>query len=110
MSKKMKRPWWCQDPDCMPDYIDAGARTSDAAQTGWCCGRTSEKLIVIRKKVTHENDGHFCTRTAIRGVVMLEVNKIDLMIMSQVLLHSLVKREPDKPFNFPWFTGRYSDA
>jgi hypothetical protein len=106
----MKRPWWCQDPTCTPDSADVGARIGsfDKApeESGFCCGRVAEPMELTRHGRTHVNDGHFCFRSAVRGVTMLEINSGDLDIISRTAVRSLVARDPTRHFNGRWYTGR----
>ncbi len=104
--QRPERPWWCQDHDCRSDFMDRGAESSDQGQTGFCCGRTTQPLTVIRKGQEHINDGHLCFRSSVRGVVMLEVNEGDLQIMARTCLHGLYKRDSSRGFSFRWFTGQ----
>lgn len=103
---KPVRPWWCQDHSCHSDFMDWGAQLADQGQTGFCCGRTEQPLIVDRKGHKHVNDGHLCFRSSVRGVVMLEVNEMDLMIMARTCMHGLNERDPSRGFNLQWFTGQ----
>ena len=96
------RPGWCQDPTCTPQ-----ARTQDArvGGSGFCCGQTQELMISERRGVRHENDGHFCIKSA-RGIVMLEICAADLEVIARNALRSLVTRDPGRLFGARWYTGR----
>lgn len=100
-----KRPWWCQDPTCTPDAMTPNAASDNPGHSGWCCGRVPAPLETVRHGERHVNDGHFCFRSPVRGVVMLEINEPDLDLIARVALRSLVKRGA-QGFNWRWYTGR----
>lgn len=99
-----ERPWWCQDPSCTPDANTPNATSDNPGDSGWCCGRVPAPLEVTRHGVTHTNDGHFCFRSPVRGVVMLEIREGDLDLLARVALRALVARGATS-FNWPWYTG-----
>jgi hypothetical protein len=102
----MDRPSWCQDPTCQPISPDVGARSNDPAISGFCTGCLPEPIVTERHGFRHVNNCHFCFRSAIRGVVMLEVNNTDLEIISRTAIRGLVHLDPERDFNWRWFTGR----
>jgi hypothetical protein len=103
-----KRPWWCQDPTCTPDCADVGAQIGSFEDhpeySGFCSGQTTEPMINDRHGQHHVNDGHVCFRSAMRGVVMLNVNEGDLHILAKVALRSLRARGQEE-FNLRWYVG-----
>jgi hypothetical protein len=109
-NRKGLRPWWCQDPSCTPDCSDTGAQQGSFAEhpemSGFCSGRVPAPITFERHGLTHHNDGHLCFRSAVRGVVMLEVNEGDLDAVMRVAVRSILGRKPDRQFNGRWYTGR----
>lgn len=105
-----ERPWWCQDPTCQPDANHLPRGEPREAYGGFCVGRVPEPIEITRHGYAHVNDGHFCVRTPVRGVVMLEVCEGDLEIIARDALRGLVARDPDREFYWPWFTHRGRDG
>jgi len=105
-----RRPSWCQDQECRSVAADPGAQIGGPEASGFCCGLVPEPLVVERKGYRHENDGHLCFRSALRGVVMLEVNGTDLENVASCALRGLVARDPGRSFGWRWFTGRKEDG
>lgn len=107
-----KRPWWCQDPSCTPAASDTGAQLGsfDArpGYSGFCCGTVPQALTFTRHGQRHDNDGHLCFRSAIRGVVMLEVNEGDLDSVMRVAARGILARDARREFSGHWYTGRES--
>lgn len=103
------RPPWCQDRQCVPDANTPSCQPPLSEQhghSGFCVGRVTTPLITTRGDVEHVNDGHFCFRSPVRGVVMLEINEDDLDLVARITMHSLAAREPNRKFNLRWYTGR----
>ena len=98
-----RRPWWCQDKECRPVGVTPGADVV-GSESGCCVGRRETALTLERGGIKHVNDAHFCLRTQVRGVVMMEVNKTDFEIYAQAALHALCDYEPGREFFWPWFT------
>ena len=96
------RPGWCLDASCTPAEANIDRRDGGSA---FCCGTTAEVMITERGEVRHENDGHFCVKSP-RGIVMLEINEMDLHIIARLAMRSLVERNPGTGFNSSWYTGR----
>lgn len=99
-----QRPDWCQDPTCTPDYNTPGVQIGGPGDSAWCVGRVPLPLVTERHGVEHCNDGHWCFRSPVRGVVMLEINEGDLDLIARTSLRGLVKRGR-QVFNWRWFTG-----
>ena len=93
------RPWWCQDEGCRPIAASLGAGTRSAGSS-CCSGRSTESFTFTRGGIAHENDAHFCMRTQIRGVVMLEMNEADFEIFAQAMLHALHDYRPDEEMDW----------
>ena len=106
------RPWWCQDPSCTPASSDAGAHLGSFGEhpeySGFCCGLVPQPITFERHGLEHSNDGHLCFRSAVRGVVMLEVNEGDLDAICRVSMRGILARDPARQFNGHWYTGRDS--
>lgn len=100
------RPAWCQDPSCTPDANTPGVQIGGPGDSAFCCGQVPDDIITERHGVTHRNDGHFCFRSPVRGVVMLEINQRDLENVARLALRGIVAREPEYDFNWRWFTGK----
>ncbi len=111
-NRKGVRPWWCQDPTCTPVSSDTGAQLGSfdghPEYSGFCAGLVPEPITFDRLGEHHSNDGHLCFRSAIRGVVMLEVNEGDLDAVTRVSMRAILARQPERSFNGPWYTGRAS--
>lgn len=101
------RPWWCQDPTCQP--VCATPHADDANRyelSGFCSGLMVGPRVIQRHGYQHANDMHLCFRSALRGVVMLEVNTTDMENVSRAAMRAMVAKDPERPINLRWFTGR----
>lgn len=104
------KPWWCQDPTCRPVTNTPGCHRPDApGQSGFCAGRMAAPVETIRHGERHLNDGHFCFRSPVRGVVMLEINAADCDNIARCALRLAVEYEPERPINLRWYTAREMD-
>ena len=103
----MNRPWWCQDPTCQTVNRTPHADDPNAyALSGFCAGLLAAPLRTERHGYVHVNDAHLCFRSAVRGVVMLEVNEVDLQNVCRAAMHTMVAMDPAVQFSGRWYTGR----
>jgi hypothetical protein len=103
----VQRPWWCQDPTCSPVSNTPNVEDADRYDlSGFCSGLLPGPRTLQRHGYQHTNDMHLCFRSALRGVVMLEVNATDMENVARVAMRALVAEAPERPINLRWFTGR----
>lgn len=105
------RPWWCQDPTCTPVSNTPHADKRAAyAVSGFCSGLLPEVRLRDIQGQRHCNDMHLCFRSALRGVVMLEVNATDVQNVARCAFRALIAKDPAERINVRWYTGRAGDS
>lgn len=87
---EIERPWWCQDPSCMPVHNNAQAK-NEPGFGGFCCGQIPERRVEVIHGAVHDNDGHFCIRSPRSGVTMLNVQASDWIALGDLSIIALAK-------------------